>query len=166
MGLTLDSLRKRSQEAGRFDVVLDEDWLADISAVYTELDRDPEGKRERELREQAAELEGRRGDAVATFKLRRLSNEEYESLLTAHPPTQATRDQEDADGVPGFQRSSWDKETFIPAFLVAAVTSPALSEADVKELRGGLLAHNEYYRLFTTALALTTGQVTTAPPAR
>lgn len=166
MGLTLDGLRKRTQEAGRYEVVIDPEWLDEIAAAYTELDRGPDAKRERELRALAEDLEKRRGEAVVVFKLRRLSNEEYEGLITSYPPTAEQRAKEDDDGVPVFQRAAWDKETFVPALVQAAVVSPELSDEDLKELRTGLLSHAEWSRLFTTCMSLTTGAVPVVPPAR
>jgi hypothetical protein len=153
--LTLDRLRQlrsRSEEAGRYELVVDSEWADRLAKVYAELGRDPSRARKAELEAEAAELEARKGEAVVTFTFRRLPPEQYEALLAKHPPSAEQRKEEDAAKTPPMMRSTWNPETFQPAAILATVITPELDEAAVKELHTSILSHAEWAQLFNAAM--------------
>lgn len=90
---------------------------------------------------------------VETFQLRCLPPEQWEELISEHPPTEAQRKQ-------GWQ---WDTETFRPALLAASVMVPegekGLTELDWRQLAAhGLLAAGELELIYGTAVALNSRQ--------
>lgn len=65
-----------------------------------------------------------------TIHFRGLTDDEWDALISAHPPTEEQQAKEKADDVPAEQRQLVNAKTFLPAALAVCALDSDLSEED------------------------------------
>lgn len=96
-----------------------------------------------------------------TIHFRGLTDDEWDALISAHPPTDEQQQKERDDNVPEEQRSLVDLATFLPAALAVCALDSDLSEEDwTVELASGRWTRGE-----KLALSNAVQQATNAQPA-
>lgn len=135
--MTSKSIRRKT-----VPIVMDGEWaqrLFDAQTKVVEIEAEtrqaglrtqrlPEIER---LREEIAELEAQKDDKVCDFVLRSISEDRYERLVKAHPPTKEQRQRASLTGLP----VNWNEDTFPVALIHACLVEPALTLEQLTELR-------------------------------
>jgi len=142
---TLERLRARSIEAGRFVLPLDPIWADKVQAASNALrqleaygDReDPEFHRrlaeaKSELEELTANIEGE----TLTFKFRRLSRAAYDAVVSRNPATPAHIARAKEENGPRVT-APWNPDTFPIDLLNTVLIEPKMSVEELTEMLNG-----------------------------
>jgi hypothetical protein len=142
---TLERLRARSIEAGRFVLPLDPVWAEKVLTASNALRNletygdpdDPERSRrvaeaKAELGELTANVEGE----VMVFKFRRLSRAAYDAIVSRNPATKEQIEQAKEDEGPR-ARLVWNPKTFPVDLLATVLIEPKFDGDELVEMLNG-----------------------------
>lgn len=177
---TLSDIRRRKKPVEMsVELCIDPTLVRQYKEIYNEIERlrrrtkrptdgglaDTTERDIQDLEEQLAPLEVEIEEATVTFLARDPGRKKFESLITAHPPTDERKKKWKEDGE--FQRQGalqWNDETFVPALISLVYVEPEISFAEAEELCDEW-GNGEVTKLFTAALQVC-NEVTTIPKFR